>query len=109
MHTQTELHPVGADAIDAATLSMARSRTVDASRVLGQSNGSILVNFNQRDLILYAIGIGCPSGREDGGPDVFVYEGHPAGFQAFPTYPLVLPFKGSSSDVVAFPGRLSIQ
>ena len=32
----------------------------------------------------------------------FLYEDH-ASFAAFPTFPLVLPFKGTSHDVVPFP------
>ena len=32
----------------------------------------------------------------------FLYEDH-AAFTAFPTFPLVLPFKGTSHDVVPFP------
>lgn len=33
----------------------------------------------------------------------FLYEDHEQ-FAAFPTFPLVLPFKGTSHDVVPFPG-----
>lgn len=33
----------------------------------------------------------------------FIYEDHEQ-FAAFPTFPLVLPFKGTSHDVVPFPG-----
>jgi len=48
------------------------------------------VEYNQRDLLLYAVGIGCEELH-------FVYEQAP-GFGAFPTYPVVLGMKGSSVD-----------
>ncbi|TPX32924.1 hypothetical protein SmJEL517_g04105 [Synchytrium microbalum] len=50
--------------------------------------------FNKRDLILYAIGIGADELK-------FVYE-LDKDFQAIPTYPLVLPFRGMSNDVIDF-------
>lgn len=53
------------------------------------------VEYNSRDLILYAVGIGSTDLR-------YVYEHHPD-FAAFPTYPIVLTFKGASPDVVPFP------
>jgi acyl dehydratase len=61
---------------------------------LGQES-STTVSFNRKDLILYAIGIGCTELD-------FVYELSPK-FAAFPTYPLVLGFKGTSNDVLSFP------
>lgn len=55
------------------------------------------VSYMQRDLLLYAIGIGCTELD-------FVYE-HAANFAAFPTYSFVLPFKGTSQEVVSFPSE----
>ncbi|KXS21886.1 MaoC-like dehydratase [Gonapodya prolifera JEL478] len=52
------------------------------------------VGYNRRDLILYAAGIGCDELR-------FVYE-LDKNFSAFPTYPLVLAFRGTSQDVIDF-------
>lgn len=79
---------------------------LDASGIIGQTQGSFSVSYNSRDILLYALGIGC-YGRDDDRPGEaemrYLYEGHPY-FSAFPTYPLVLPFKGVSSDVVPFPG-----
>ena len=50
------------------------------------------VAYNKRDLLTYALGIGC------GGEELqFVYENHDD-FQAFPTYPIVLSFKGDDQD-----------
>jgi len=51
--------------------------------------------YNKRDLLLYAVGIGCEELN-------FVYE-HDEDFAAFPTYPIVLTFKGNEQDVVSFP------
>lgn len=45
----------------------------------------------------YAVGIGCTELR-------YVYE-HDENFAAFPTYPIVLSFKGTSQDVVSFPSE----
>jgi peroxisomal enoyl-CoA hydratase 2 len=56
---------------------------------------AVPVSYNQRDLILYALGIGSSDLK-------FVYENH-SDFAMFPTYPIVLGFKGTSSDVLSFP------
>ena len=57
----------------------------------------IAVSYNKRDLLTYAVDIGCSDLR-------FVYE-HDFDFQAFPTYPVVLAFKGTDQDVVDFPSE----
>ena len=62
---------------------------------MGQSEGPYPVSYTSRDLLLYALGIGATE---------YAYEGAPA-FAGFPTYPLCLPYKGTSSDVVPFPGN----
>jgi peroxisomal enoyl-CoA hydratase 2 len=49
------------------------------------------VSFNQRDLELYAVGIGCTEMK-------FIYEQDP-GFEPFPTYPVLLDMKGDTADV----------
>ena len=49
------------------------------------------VSFNQRDLLTYAVGIGCDEMK-------FIYEGD-AGFEPFPTYPVLLDMKGDTQDV----------
>jgi len=56
---------------------------------------TVPVEYNTRDLIIYALGVGSTDPR-------FVYENH-ADFAAFPTYPISLTFKGSSYDVLSFP------
>jgi len=54
----------------------------------------ILVSYNKRDLILYAIGVGSREQR-------FVYENNEH-FSAIPSYITCLSFKRDSSDVVPF-------
>lgn len=82
-------------------------QAVDASGIVGQAEGPFSVLYNSRDLLLYALGIGCtPAGADHGASSDemrYLFEGHPD-FCAFPTYPMALPFKGRSSDVVPFPG-----
>ncbi|KAJ9470923.1 Peroxisomal multifunctional enzyme type 2 [Diplonema papillatum] len=53
------------------------------------------VAYNRRDLLLYALGIGIGDLR-------YVHEKNRY-FAAFPTYPIVLSFKGDAEDVVSFP------
>lgn len=53
------------------------------------------VEFNQRDLILYSLGIGSKDPR-------FVYENNDD-FASFPTYPIVLTFKGTNQSTLSFP------
>ena len=55
----------------------------------------------QRDVLLYAVGIGCHELR-------FAYERDPA-FAVFPTFPVSLIFKGDESGVVPFPPPRSVR
>jgi peroxisomal enoyl-CoA hydratase 2 len=55
----------------------------------------IEASYSKRDLIVYALGIGASELP-------FVYENDEQ-FAAFPTFPIVLPFKGTAYDVVGFP------
>lgn len=59
------------------------------------------VAYNKRDLLTYAVGIGCTELN-------FVYENHDD-FSAFPTYPIVLNFKGTDQDVVSFPSEAMME
>ncbi|KAL9183822.1 hypothetical protein ACHAXT_004678 [Thalassiosira profunda] len=55
---------------------------------------SLVVHFTKRDLILYALGIGCCSGDDDDRDSrelQYAYENHP-NFQPFPTFLLALAF-----------------
>lgn len=61
----------------------------------------VLVSYNRRDLLVYALGIGATD-------LCFAYEDD-ADFAAFPTYPVVLGFKGDAADVVPFPSPAMMQ
>eukprot|EP01047_Picozoa_sp_COSAG01_P034937 COSAG01_NODE_2649_length_7312_cov_218.427977_7_plen_300_part_00 len=67
---------------------------LETARYLGP-RPEIPVSFTRKDLITYAVGIGCEEMR-------FLYEVDRA-FEPFPTFPLSLPFKGESSDAHAMP------
>lgn len=68
---------------------------MDTAQYTSAKKISVPVAYNARDLIIYALGIGSKDPR-------YVYENHPD-FGAFPTYPIVLTFKGESSDALQFP------
>ena len=55
------------------------------------------VSYLTRDLLVYAQGIGCTELN-------YVYE-HDGDFAAFPTFPIILPFKGQAIDIVDFPSE----
>jgi len=58
---------------------------------------AVEVAYNARDCITYALGIGSSDLK-------FVYE-NDGDFAMFPTYPIVLSFKGVDQDVVSFPSE----
>lgn len=66
------------------------TRAVDTRQYISDtfSDKPVHVSYNRRDLIVYAIGIGSKDLR-------YVYEDH-EDFAAFPTYPIVLSFKGKT-------------
>jgi acyl dehydratase len=68
---------------------------MDTTKFTGPSEIEVPVEYNSRDLILYALGIGSKDHR-------FVYENHEL-FAAFPTYAIVLMFKGNSFSTLPFP------
>lgn len=75
------------------------SRGIQNTSLITCMDDRVRVAYTTRDLSLYAVGIGAPGCKSE---LKYVYERHPD-FAAFPTYPLVLGFKGASSDVVGFP------
>ncbi len=69
-----------------------------ASYISSDWSKPVRVAYNQRDLITYAIGIGCKDLR-------FTYE-NDGNFEAFPTYPVVLGFKGDGESTLPFPSPM---
>jgi len=67
---------------------------VDQEKAKGHKFPARKVSYNRRDLILYALGVGASE-------QAFVYE-NSSNFAALPTFPVVLGFKGESSDIVPF-------
>jgi len=74
--------------------------SADISRAVGHQYDSEDVTWNKRDLLLYAVGIGAK--KDD---FAFVYELDKV-FAAFPTYPVVMPFKLDLTDVSNFREQL---
>ncbi|DAZ95577.1 TPA: hypothetical protein N0F65_006063 [Lagenidium giganteum] len=68
---------------------------VNAARILSAEPMQYTATYNQRDLLVYAMGIGETNLQ-------FTFEQH-ENFAAFPLYPVVLPFKSDKQDVVPFP------
>lgn len=77
---------------------MSEKKMMDVAPFIGDTCEPAAVSYNARDLILYSLGIGCEEMR-------FVYE-NDSDFAPFPTYPIVLAFKGTSSDVLDFPSEV---
>lgn len=74
---------------------MSATEVMDTSKFTGGEKIAIDVEYTSRDLIIYALGIGSKDPR-------YTYE-KTADFAAFPTYPIVLTFKGTSYDTLPFP------
>ncbi|KAG8852238.1 hypothetical protein FRB96_008884 [Tulasnella sp. 330] len=75
---------------------MLTSMPLDLSQAIGFEYPEVPVSWTRRDLLIYSVGIGAK--KDD---FAFVYELDKS-FAAFPTYPVVLSFKGTSEDVVDF-------
>jgi len=67
---------------------------VDVQKALSAKFPDRPLAFNQRDVIIYALGVGAQDLK-------YVYE-NADNFSALPTYPVVLMMKGDSFDVVPF-------
>ncbi|RHY31744.1 hypothetical protein DYB32_003213 [Aphanomyces invadans] len=70
------------------------------------TTGNFKASYTQRDLLIYALGIGCgyyPRGERDKNVDSKFTSELQDKFAAFPLYPVVLLFKGTSQDTVAYP------
>jgi len=62
---------------------------LDAAQYMDKPN-VLQVSYNKKDLLIYAVGIGCDEER-------FTYEQN-KDFEIFPTFPVSLFFKGDSND-----------
>ncbi|KAH9846740.1 peroxisomal dehydratase [Lenzites betulinus] len=69
---------------------------IDLAAAVGWEEEEKPVSWNQRDILIYAIGIGA---KKD---DFALINELDKSWAPFPTYPVVLPFKGTSQDVVEF-------
>ncbi|CAL1710351.1 unnamed protein product [Somion occarium] len=71
---------------------------IDLGKAVGHQDPDIPVAWNQRDLILYALGIGA---KKDDHSLV-----NDNSWAPFPTYPVVLMLKGADQDVIDFKTRV---
>ncbi|KAH9940240.1 peroxisomal dehydratase [Amylocystis lapponica] len=69
---------------------------IDLGKAVGFQSPDQEVSWNRRDLLLYAIGIGA---RSD---EYSLVNELDKSWAPFPTYPVVLPFKGVEQDVIDF-------
>ncbi|KAI0708343.1 HotDog domain-containing protein [Earliella scabrosa] len=73
------------------------SQQYDLASAVGWQDEDQPVSWNQRDILIYGVGIGAKS------DDFAIINGTvDKSWSPFPTYPVVLPFKGTNQDVVNF-------
>ena len=65
---------------------------IDPGQVLAFKFTSLSRTYDERDLSIYALGIGASRDPLDQKELQFVYENHSDGFKAFPTYGVTFPF-----------------
>jgi hypothetical protein len=71
-----------------------KPNNIDPSKIVGHQFPDKPVEYNRRDVIMYALGVGAEELP-------FVYENHPR-FSVLPTYPAALVMKGNNADVIPF-------
>jgi len=76
---------------------------VDTSQFITGEWSEKPVSYNTRDLLIYAVGIGCGkesrTGHNSNHSDIrYLYEQR-SNFAAFPTFPVVLAMKGDTQDI----------
>mmetsp|Transcript_111461 Transcript_111461/g.154025 ORF Transcript_111461/g.154025 Transcript_111461/m.154025 type:complete len:302 (-) Transcript_111461:63-968(-) len=78
---------------------------VDVKKIIGTTNTPYRVTLSQKDLILYALGIGFQQDLMNRDHYNFTYENH-ENFGAFPTIPVVIAHRGPASkgDFSFIPG-----
>ncbi|GAA5955300.1 hypothetical protein JCM21900_003038 [Sporobolomyces salmonicolor] len=69
---------------------------MDLDKAIGHTSKPLPVAWNQRDLLLYAVGIGAKKDEL-----AITYEDDPS-WHPFPTYPLVLGLKGDNPSIANF-------
>ncbi|KAF2264439.1 Thioesterase/thiol ester dehydrase-isomerase [Lojkania enalia] len=73
-----------------------RYKNVDFRKAVGFKLPTVKATYLRRDILLFANAIGCTKDELH-----FLYELHPK-FSCFPTFPINLPFKQTSTDVYNF-------
>lgn len=73
---------------------------VEPEKTIGYEYPPLPVSYNRRDAILYSLGIGANDLK-------YTFEGDEE-FSLFPTYPVVLTFKGTKHDIVPFGENMGI-
>lgn len=86
----------------AAKSSGGNNPNVDVKTALAHTFPSIKHSYTERDIILYALGIGAAADPMDTSELKFVYENHES-FQALPTFGVVIP-SAALESIVSTPG-----
>jgi len=76
---------------------------IDVEQVLGAKFEPNTFTYGDREVILYALGIGAAKDPMDTDELAFVYEGSPVGFKVFPTFAVTFP-GGRSLQLMSMPG-----
>lgn len=76
---------------------------IDVDKLLGYELEPVSVSYTQRDLSLYALGVGAAKDATDPKELQFVYELNADGFSALPTFGVTIPF-GTLSQIMSVPG-----
>lgn len=73
---------------------------IDVEKVLGYEYEPFTFRYTERDLCLYALGVGAPTNWLDQKELQFVYELSTEGFKALPTYPVIYSTQGLIGKIV---------
>ncbi len=67
------------------------AQQVDPAQIVGHEYEPIVVEYSERDVCLYALGVGAPADWLDQDELKFVYENSAVRFAALPTFPVIFP------------------
>lgn len=67
---------------------------IKVDQVLGYEFEPVIFEYGDREVILYALGIGAAKDPLDAEELAYVYEGSPQGFKVFPTFAVTFPGSG---------------